>query len=192
LAIDYQGITTPKPMTISCQENWSPGCVVKINYPTHIQPLWEKTGRGSLDKACVDCHDERSFTRLNLRADLNGANKLASYDRIFAQEASYMHILNRFEAVNASNCRRYVELPFEAQPTNDCFTCYSQQLMSHAGAVQSGNFFDVFDDDSDDDHSFFRPIAEAEAQAIRDQHRGLLTASERRMIAEWLDQGGQY
>ncbi len=103
-----------------------------------------------------------------------------------------MHILNQFEAVNVSNCRRQVELPFATAPANDCFTCYSQNLMSNLGAVQSGNFFDVFDEDSDDDHSFFRPLNDEAAQSLRDQHRGLLNASERRMISEWLDQGAPY
>ena len=192
LAVDYQGITTAKPMSISCQENWSEGCIVNITYPAHIQPLWEKEGRGEADLSCVSCHDDGGFTRLNLRSDLNDENKLASYDRLFAREATYMHILNQFEAVNVSNCRRQVELPFATTPTNDCFTCYSQNLMSNLGAVQSGNFFDVFDEDSDDDHSFFRPLDSVAAQSLRDQHRGLLNASERRMISEWLDQGAPY
>ena len=103
-----------------------------------------------------------------------------------------MHILNSFSAVQPMNCRRLVEPPFAIAPTNDCFTCYSQRLMSHNGAVQSGNFFGVFDNDADDDHSFFRPVDPVVNEWIREQHRGLLTTAELRMIAEWLDQGGQY
>ncbi|MEH6449687.1 MAG: hypothetical protein V7765_13505, partial [Oleispira sp.] len=190
--IDYRGLTTPAPTTIACQEIWNEDCVVKIDYANHIQPLWEEEGRGLLKRACVDCHDDRGFTRLNLKSDLNNNGKLAAFDRIFGYESSYMYILNSFSAVMPMNCRRLVEPPFLIQPSNDCFTCYSQRLMSHNGAVQSGNFFDVFDYGTDDDHSFFRPVDPVVNELIREQHRGLLTAAELRMIAEWLDQGGTY
>ncbi|MBL4798475.1 MAG: hypothetical protein JKY50_13745 [Oleispira sp.] len=190
--VDYSSLTTNAPTTIACQEAWNDDCVITINYANHIQPLWEEEGRGILKKACVDCHDNRGFTRLNLKNDLNSDNKLAAFDRLFDYESSYMYILNRFSVVLPINCRRLVEPPFAIEPTNDCFTCYSQRLMSHNGAVQSGNFFDVFDYDTDDDHSFFRPVDPVINEWIREQHRGLLTAAELRMVAEWLDQGGQY
>ena len=140
----------------------------------------------------MDCHDNRLFTRLNLKNDRNGNNKLAAYDRLFDYESNYMLILNRFSQVSPVNCRRLVEPPFLIEPTNDCFTCYSQRLMSHKGAVQSGNFFDAFDYDTNDDHSFFRPVDPVLNEWIRDNHRGLLSDAELRMVAEWLDQGGEY
>ena len=189
---DYSSLTTAAPTTIACQEAWNENCVIKIDYATNIQPLWEQNGRGKLKKACVDCHNNLGFTRLNLKDEQNGDGKLAAFDRIFDYESTYIYILDRFSVVSPISCNRLLEPPFAIEPENDHFTCYSQRLMSHNGAVQSGNFFDAFDYGTDDDHSFFRPVDPIINEWIREQHRGLLTKPELRMIAEWLDQGGQY
>jgi len=184
ISISYDQLATAAPMTVACEQSWTDDCSIALSYEANIQPLWQAGNRDDAGNACSDCHDDRGFTNLNLLADLNGAGLLASYDRLFAQESSYMFLLNGYSPVNVSSCRRTLHPPLSFQPQNDCFTCYSQSYMNANGAILSANFFDLFDADADDDHSFFRPQA---SQAVRDQHRGMLNDSELRTIAEWLD-----
>lgn len=187
LNITLDQLTTAKPLTAACEQEWQSGCRIEIRYQQHIQPLWEEVERGSDGYRCVDCHDSRGFTELNLLADVQADGKLASYDRLFSDGTPYMYLLHDFSPVSLNSCRRTIHPPLLVQPENDCFTCYAQSLMNPGGAVLSGNFFDLFDNDSNDDHSYFRPTALTAEQ--RQLHQQLLTPAERRLIAEWLDQG---
>jgi len=189
--LGYEGLTN-KPVSVACEQELGADCIANITYNDHIEPLWSKGGRDEDGNSCVDCHDNRGFTKL----DLSGYGQLSSLDALFGKQGNYMYLANRFSEVGEQHCRRFVEPPFAIQPENDCFSCYEQTYMSELGAISSANFFDLFDQDADDDHWTFKPLslddnAEQEAQRIRDLHNSMLTPQERKLIAEWLDRGMQ-
>lgn len=68
--LTYNGFETPQPYNNpSCDEKWDVFCRTIINYPDHIQPIWEKSrpqfdsegnpimrGEAQLDYQCTSCH----------------------------------------------------------------------------------------------------------------------------------------
>src|SRR4029453_987449 len=61
ISITYAGLTTPAPTN---------GI---INYPDHIQPIW--------DKACTSCHAAGN-ARLDLSASISGTGRMTSYQEL--------------------------------------------------------------------------------------------------------------
>ena len=59
--------------------------------------------------------------------------------------------------------------------------------MSALGALPSANFFSYFDEDQDDNHWHFSPLAPQPSV----DHSGMLSNAEKKLIAEWLDLGAK-
>ena len=190
IALGYDALNTQAPVSIACEQNATSGCVASISYEQHIKPLWTNVVRNDAGNSCVDCHDNRGFTSLDLSDFNTPVEGLASYNALFDNNRTYMYLAATFSEVNENHCRRYVQAPFVIEPENDCFSCYGQALMNPQGAISSANFFDVFAEDADHDHWIFRPVeVEASKQAVWQQHKNMLSAQERKLIAEWLDMG---
>jgi hypothetical protein len=85
LSYDDPTFTTPLPTAQTCAltGGWTSNCRVVINYPTHIQPLWDKD-RGA--NTCVTCHTASTAATgyLNLAdgASANNANQDNSYQQL--------------------------------------------------------------------------------------------------------------
>lgn len=61
------GLTTPPPVAATCETTLQNVCRTVINYPTHIQPLWEAArGIAPVNNRCTVCHS---------RVDINGAGQ---------------------------------------------------------------------------------------------------------------------
>ena len=100
LSYDDPTFTTPLPTAQSCalpnggaSGGWTANCRVIINYPTHIQPLWDKN-RGA--NTCVNCHAASTAATgyLNLAdgASANNAN----------QDNAYQQLLNPFSVTTTN------------------------------------------------------------------------------------------
>ncbi len=64
--VTYENLNTPAPTSTGiggCTESWSEICRITINYPDHIQPLWEAIrspvddGSGNMVDSCIGCHN---------------------------------------------------------------------------------------------------------------------------------------
>ena len=186
----YSALQTPAPAAYACVSKWDADCEAKADYLNHIQPIWEKSGRDSSARSCVNCHDNSGATGLDLTYDGMADSKttVTSFRQLFTARATYMFLSNEFNTVNASHCRRQEQQPFVAQPGNDCFTCYQRVLMSEKGAMESANFFELFDSDADDAAWVFNPAN----LTPRVNHQGMLSNEELRVISEWLDRGAEF
>jgi len=51
--VDFTSLLTTAPVDSGCQTTWQANCRTVINYPDHIQPLWEA---GRVTNSCVTCH----------------------------------------------------------------------------------------------------------------------------------------
>ena len=162
LVLDYAGLSTPAPVN------------GLIDYPDHIAPLWTKD-RGA--DTCTDCHNSNFLfdpvsIGLDLRQVSSGTGRLLSYDELligdpFIDPATGLPLL----LVNNGQIQVQRQAP----------------LVATGGSRQSSRTSHLVE-----------KIYEQELRASLDlvaatvDHSGMMNASERRLIAEWIDLGAQY
>jgi hypothetical protein len=189
----YGDLTTPGPADAACQTTWTSTCRIVINYETHIHPLWGKD-RGP--DTCTDCHttDNAGMDRVaDAQLDLtDGPSDQAGRTDLFK---SYVELLfpDFEEELNMAGNLTDVLVQRTDGAGNPVFLTDDEgnlilddmgnpipildpvtvpPAMSVAGATVSGSFFDLF--------------------APGGTHEGRLDPAELKLIAEWLDIGGQY
>lgn len=176
--------TTPAPVRSDCITTWQSTCRITINYLANIQPLWEKlrqtidpmTGTVLTDHTCVLCHNNRdAAAAVQLPAGQLELTSGASNDNNL-QITSYRELLftdNEQELNMGALQDRLVPGPIDpvtGLPTMVPVTV--NPSMSAAGANASNGFFSRF--------------------AAAGTHANYMSAAELRLVAEWLDLGGQY
>ena len=197
----YQDLNTPLPIEQNCALNWTALCRAVINFPQHIAPLFEtprQTFDGDLnliaDNTCVACHspnDENDELRVPLgQLDLRNnpstenANIMTSYRELMfndnAQEIVDGILQDQLVPVLDGNGDPVFEvdeegeliLDAEGNPIQIFRTVGVASSMRTNGALASNRFFNRFE----------------EGQS----HARMLSAAELKLLAEWLDIGGQY
>lgn len=178
-------------------KEWSK-CRVTINYIAHIHPLWEADRRTCDDlgnvlenQTCTSCHSRGPADAIQVPAgqlELTGEISLDRND-FLTSYAELMFQDNQQEVVDNSLIDVMIERPtgeFETdengnlildengQPIEiiELVTLPAAPAMSTAGARSSNRFFSRFEGNG--------------------SHMGYLSADELKLIAEWLDIGGQY
>ena len=158
-------------------------CRIVINYPIHLQPLWtlprltlDAGGAVIADRTCVSCHsaaDAAGAVRVPAgQLDLSGGPSPDEADHF----VSYRELLftDNAQEVNMGALQDILVPgppdPVTGQPT--LVPVPVNPSMSAAGARASPAFFSRFDTGG--------------------THAGWLAPAELRLIAEWLDIGGQY
>ncbi len=64
---NYSTVATALPLNFgACANNWNENCRVIVNYPAHIQPLWERDriDSGGTNRRCIDCHTNVGGTQV--------------------------------------------------------------------------------------------------------------------------------
>lgn len=190
------------PTTAGClePEGWHSLCRVIINYPDHVQPLWERprlTLDGEVivsDNTCVSCHSTADADNMPQvpagQLDLTRAPSPNNNDHM----TSFRELLTgdvELEIVEGALVVRLVETgEFErdedgqlildelGNPIPILTTVGVGSSMVAGSARNSGRFFNRF-------YSF-----DAETQTF--DHRGLLNGAELKFLSEWLDLGAAY
>lgn len=197
--IDYSGMTTDSPISsgssvaTACSNTLYDGttqslayCRIVINYPTHIQPLW--------DKACIACHHPANVETAG-QLDLTSSESDIESDHL----TSYQELFNNDNAQdNAGNDIMITrDILINGQPidlngdmVNDTETVPDPSLartptMSTAGAYASRAFMERMTGLDLDNNMGNQPTDTID-------HTTLLTPSELKLISEWLDIGAQY
>ncbi len=158
IALRYGDLLTTAPTTSDCLSNWDRLCRANINYPEHIQPLWERD-RGA--NTCISCHSGNPpAAELNLTSTVTEGNRFDSYNELF--------ITDQVPELDAMGNLVFLDPPTNLIPSLITYPA----SMRVAGALASNAFFDKF--------------------GPGQTHAGFLETAELRLIAEWLDIGGQY
>ncbi len=202
-AYQYSALSPPAvaPVDPGCIGLWNATCRIIINYETHIHPIWavnrqelDNAGNVVNDDTCTSCHGEVDA----IGAAMVPAAQLDLSDGPSPDEAdhfkSYRELLfndNEQIVVNDALVDNLVQatdgngnLLFETDANGDfILDANGNQIpvlvpitvpptLSVAGANFSPRFFSRF--------------------APGGSHAGRLTAAELKLIAEWIDIGGQY
>jgi hypothetical protein len=152
-----------------------------INYPDHIQPLWTRTrGTGGAD-TCTACHNDPA--KLDLRANVAGTGRLTSYEELLVGDPLIDPVtgapVTRIEegvpviqraAALVDTAASEGEATGLARKSRLAEILFGENLMAGSGAR----------------------TAHPTPPATAPNHGTLLNAAEKRLIAEWMDLGGQY
>jgi len=203
----FSTLNTPNPYaaTSSCESQWNSKCRAVINYLDHIQPIWDFTPRldavSGADVTCTNCHTSNARTtlpagQLELTSDSSDdeAQQIQSYQELFVNDDGQ-------EVVNG----KLEEITIIVQATdgdgNLLFTNDDPPLPIFDPVPQPDPDFRVAASMSANGArvSFFmEKMTETEIDAGRNlstptvNHANMLTPAELRLIAEYLDIGGQY
>jgi len=193
-SLSYGDLETPAPVTPECFDDWRGACRTVINYERHIHPLWglERievvAGNDDLNYTCTGCHsdtDAAEATQVPVaQLDLSNGPSPDEPDHF----KSYRELLfndNQQELMGDQLVDTQVEsgeflrdedgeliLDDDENPIPILVNVNVPPTMSVNGARASGNFFNLF--------------------RTGGSHEGFLSPAELRLIAEWLDIGGQY
>ncbi|WP_273623593.1 hypothetical protein [Marinobacter sp. DS40M6] len=192
-SLSYADLETPAPIRPECADDWRAACRTVINYEQHIHPLWGlerlvDDGNGNVDDyTCTGCHsntDAADATQLPIaQLDLSDGASPDEPDH-FKSYRELMFNDNEQELVGDQLVDVQVQDGFlldddgeqilddDGNPIPVFVNVNVPPTMSVNGARASGNFFNRFRTDV--------------------IHQDLLSPAELRLLAEWLDVGGQY
>jgi len=176
----YADLTAPTaPTSASCQTTWAPGCRIVINYEMNIHPQWgvPRLAPDSVtDVTCTLCHN-RQDAMMQLQVP---AGQLELTDGPSVDEPdhfnSYRELLfNDNEQILDMGALQDRLVQVGVDPVTGAPILQTVNVapsMSVGGALASPRFFDRF--------------------GAGGTHAGYLNNAELKLIAEWLDIGGQY
>ena len=200
--ISLQQLTTAAPVGTECYAQWLASCRLRIDYPTHIQPLWLLDRRQAdpasnevvADHTCVSCHSRTDAAgnsrvpaaQLELDAEPSDlqAQHLRSYRELLSndneQELIGDVLVDRLvQATDANGNLLFVTdadgnlvLDDDGNPIPIMVTVNVTPALRANSASASNAFFNRFVGDG--------------------SHAGYLTAAELMLLAAWLDIGAQY
>jgi hypothetical protein len=190
------------PINSGCALQWNPLCRIQLNYPEHIQPLFDLSRQQFAadgvtplqDATCVSCHSPTAAdqsaqvpaAQLDLSASpsTDDPDVFSSYrELMFAdneQEVLGGVLIDRLivvtddngEVVFVTDEQGQLILDAQGQPIPLTTTVSVSNSASPGGALASGRFFAPF--------------------AAGGSHHQWLSPAELKLLAEWLDIGGQY
>ncbi len=154
-----------------------------INYPTHIQPIWDRVrGTGGVD-TCTSCHTDPA--KLDLRGTISGAGRLTSYQELLIGDPVIDPATNlpKFQIRDGvPEVVRGAAL-VETMAGNATGMARSSRL----GEIMFGETLKA-----GADATTTHPTPVASTSPYVPDHSRLLNLAEKRLIAEWMDLGGQY
>jgi len=175
----YSDLATPAPVNATCEQAWMPECRVVINYESIVHPLWGEprlAPDGLTDVTCTLCHNtQNALLQLQEPAgqlDLSDGLSTDQPDH-FRSYRELMFSENEQVLDMGALQDRFIEVGIDPVTGDPIFqTVNIAPSMSADGSMSSPRFFDRF--------------------MPGGPHEGYLSAAEIRLIAEWLDIGGQY
>jgi Tol biopolymer transport system component len=201
-ALRYQDLSTSAPINSACAPTWQSNCRITIHYETAIHPIWsvdreiiDADGVTVLqDFTCTACHSNTDamgmaqvpVAQLDLSdgASSDQADHFKSYRELFFNDNELVLdngvLVDRTEPAFDNNGNPIFELDengelildADGNPIPVLRTFRVAPTLNTSGAINSANFFNRF--------------------RAGGTHAGYLTPAELKLVAEWIDIGGQY
>jgi hypothetical protein len=195
-SIAYENLDTPVPVSPACAAEWTSVCRITINYEAHIHPLWnlsrqmvEADGVTVIeDYTCTGCHSE---------TDSSGAARLP---------AAQLDLGDGPSAENASHFKAYRELLFGDNEQEIVGGILVDRLVDTGTFERDEEGALILDGEGNPIPIFVTIPVPAPMNTLGSRasvrfmgqfrasgsHAGFLSDPELKLIAEWLDLGGQY
>ena len=152
-----------------------------INYPDHIQPLWTRARGVNGSQTCVGCHADT--VKLDLRATVSGTGRLVSYEELLLGDpvidATTGHPVIRVR----EGVPEVVRGPSLVETSSGAANTAGQARKSRLTEIMWGQTLKAGSDTA---------LAHPTPPATAPNHATLLNRAEKRLLAEWMDLGGQY
>jgi hypothetical protein len=149
-----------------------------INYPDHIQPLWTRD-RGA--NTCTTCHADTAV--LDLRGTVAGTGRLTSYEELLLGDP----VIDTTTGLPRTTIREGVPV-IERGPA---LVETSSSAANTAGQARKSRLTEIMFGDTLLAGAAAR-TAHPSPPGTAPNHATLLNAAEKRLLAEWMDLGGQY
>lgn len=149
-----------------------------INYPEHIQPLWTRD-RGA--NTCTACHADP--VRLDLRANIAGTGRVASYEELLLGDP----------VIDPATGQPQIRIQ-EGVPTivrGAPLVNPSSSAANTAGIARKSRLTEILWGETLLAGAAAR-TAHPNPPGTAPNHATMLNAAEKRLLAEWMDLGGQY
>jgi hypothetical protein len=151
-----------------------------INYPEHIQPLWTKARGTGGANTCTNCHSDPA--KLDLRAQIAGTGRLISYEELLVGDpvldANGQPVTQLREGVP-----ELVRGPALVNTSSGDTRTVGQARKSRLTEIMFGETLHA---------SAASRTAHPNPPGTAPNHATLLSKAEKRLLAEWMDLGGQY
>jgi hypothetical protein len=152
-----------------------------INYPEHIQPLWTKSRGNNGANTCTRCHADPA--RLDLRATTGGSGRLTSYQELLLGDP----LIDAATGQPVTRLREGVPEVVRGAALVDSRTGSANT----AGLARKSRLTEILWGQTLLAGAAARS-AHPNPPATAPDHARLLNKAEKRLLAEWMDLGGQY
>jgi hypothetical protein len=178
------GVVANAPITIRYTGNANPADDLAtpaptnglINYPTHIQPLWTRN-RGA--NTCTNCHTDPAG--LDLRATVAGTGRMVSYEELLLGDP----VIDPATGQPQTRLVNGVPMVVRGDPLVET------GAGNAAGLARSSRLTEILFGQQLKASAASR-TAFPDPPAGAPNHATMLNAAEKRLLAEWMDGGGQY
>ena len=152
-----------------------------INYPEHIQPLWTRSRGTGGANTCINCHTDT--VKLDLRANVSGTGRLVSYEELLLGDP----VIDPVTGLPQTRLEDGVPMIVRGAPLVET----SSGAANTAGQARKSRLTEIMHGET-----LLAGAAATTAHpappAGAPDHSTLLNAAEKRLLAEWMDVGGQY
>ncbi len=153
-----------------------------INYPEHIQPLWERVrGSGANSYTCAGCHSNPA--KLDLRSTINGNGRVSSYDELVLGDPLIDAATGQPVFRLDDGVPMIVRGPALVETSSGASNTAGQARKSRLTEILFGETLLAGSD---------ARTAHPNPPGTAPNHALMLNKAERRLVAEWMDLGGQY
>lgn len=152
-----------------------------INYPEHIQPLWSRSRGTGGSLTCTNCHMDPA--KLDLRGTTAGTGRLVSYEELLIGDPQ----IDPATGLPVTVVRDGVPMIQRLAPLVET----SSGAANTAGQARKSRLMEILSGQTLLAGSAAR-AAHPNPPATAPDHGSLLNKAEKRLLAEWMDLGGQY
>lgn len=151
-----------------------------INYPEHIAPLWTRARGAAGSQTCTNCHTDP--LKLDLRATVAGTGRVSSYEELLLGDpvigADGRPVIRLREGVP-----EVVRGPALVETSSGSANTAGQARKSRLTEIMWGQTLLAGGD---------ARTAHPNPPSTAPDHSRMLNKGEKRLLAEWMDLGGQY
>ena len=152
-----------------------------INYPDHIQPLWTRARGSNGNQTCVSCHADTA--KLDLRPTVAGTGRLVSYEELLLGDP----VIDAATGRPVIRVREGVPEVVRGAPLVET----SSGASNTAGQARKSRLAEILWGQTLFAGTEAR-LAHPNPPNTAPDHSRLLNKAEKRLVAEWMDLGGQY